>query len=259
MNTPVGTRANTRRADWYVPAALVTLSVVPALAGAARLGEVVSGAAVTTDNARFIAAPVSTTLHVVSVVLFSMVGAFQFSNGLRRRHRAWHRVAGRVLLVAGLVTALTGLYMTQTYPWPATDGVLVYLERLVVGSAMLACLVASIAAIRRKDFSAHGEWMIRAYALGMGAGTQVLTHLPWFVIMHSKPDGIPRAIMMGGAWVINAGVAEWIIRRGAVRAAPNDRPRKPATSVASSSRPAVAASAVASAALPPMRGPSHRP
>jgi uncharacterized membrane protein len=192
---------------------LVTLSVVPALAGAARLGQVVRGAAITADNARFMAAPLSTSLHVVSVVLFSMVGAFQFSDGLRRRWRTWHRVAGRVLLVAGLMTALTGLYMAQTYPWPESDGVAVYLERLVVGTAMLVCLVASIAAIRRRDFSAHGNWMIRAYALAMGAGTQVLTHLPWFVIMQSKPAGLPRAIMMGSAWVINALVAETVIRR----------------------------------------------
>lgn len=201
-----------RRADWYVPAALVTLSVVPALAGAARLGQVLGGAAARPENARFLAAPVTTAMHVVAVMIFSMLGAFQFSNGLRRRWRGWHRMAGRVVLVAGLLTALTGLYMTQTYPWPAGDGVAVYLERLVVGIAMLASLGASVAAIRRRDFVAHGHWMLRAYALGMGAGTQVLTHLPWFLIMPDKPTELPRALMMGSAWVINALVAEWVVR-----------------------------------------------
>jgi hypothetical protein len=55
--------------------------------------------------------------------------------------------------------------------------------------------------------------MTRAYALGLGAGTQVLTHLPWFILMSGKPGEGPRAVMMGGAWVLNALVAEWVIRR----------------------------------------------
>src|SRR5690606_28260230 len=62
----------------------------------------------------------------------------------------------------------------------------------------------------------HGEWMIRAYALGMGAGTQVLTHLPWFILV-GRPTELSRTILMGGAWAINAAVAEWIIRRAAAR------------------------------------------
>ena len=60
---------------------------------------------------------------------------------------------------------------------------------------------------------AHGAWMIRAYALGMGAGTQVLTHLPWFLLA-GYPGEWTRAILMGAGWVINVAVAEWIIRKG---------------------------------------------
>ncbi|HEX6941819.1 MAG TPA: hypothetical protein VF128_02760 [Gemmatimonadaceae bacterium] len=32
-----------------------------------------------------------------------------------------------------------------------------------------------------RKYAEHGDWMIRAYAIGMGAGTQVLAHLPWFI------------------------------------------------------------------------------
>ena len=51
-----------------------------------------------------------------------------------------------------------------------------------------------------------------SYALGMGAGTQVLTHLPWFVLVGGTPGEASRAIMMGLAWIINAIVAEYVIR-----------------------------------------------
>jgi hypothetical protein len=53
----------------------------------------------------------------------------------------------------------------------------------------------------------------------LGAGTQVLTHLPWFIFVDLKPDGSARAIMMGLGWVINVLVAEWIIRRPGTRVA----------------------------------------
>jgi predicted membrane protein DUF2306 len=72
-------------------------------------------------------------------------------------------------------------------------------------------------AIRRRAFASHGAWMTRAYAIGMGAGTQVLTHLPWFLCVDGKPGELPRAVMMGAGWVINVAVAEWIIRGGTHR------------------------------------------
>ena len=40
---------------------------------------------------------------------------------------------------------------------------------------MAACLVLGVAAIRRRDIAAHRAWMIRAYAIGLAAGTQVFT------------------------------------------------------------------------------------
>ena len=122
-------------------------------------------------------------------------------------------MAGRVLLPAGTMVAMSGLWMTLTYPWVNSDGVAVYLERLVVGVAMLLFMVIGVDALRRRKYTEHGEWMIRAYAIGLGAGTQVLTHLPWFLFVGPKPGEAPRAIMMGLAWAINIAVAEWIIRR----------------------------------------------
>ena len=119
--------------------------------------------------------------------------------------------------MCGLVAALTGLWMAHFYPWPAGDGVGVYVERLVFGSAMAASIVLALDAIRRRDFASHGAWMTRGYAIGLGAGTQVLTHLPWFLLADGKPGELPRAVMMGAGWVINVVVAEWVIRRGASR------------------------------------------
>jgi len=86
-----------------------------------------------------------------------------------------------------------------------------YIERLAFGTAMGASIVLGIDAVRRRDFKAHGAWMMRAYAIGLGAGTQVLTHLPWFILV-GKPGETARTVLMGAGWLINVLVAEWIIR-----------------------------------------------
>lgn len=215
MSAPA--RTASRRPEWLVPALLILLSLVPAVAGTGRLAEIARGGPATPDNARFLAAPLPVVVHVVSVIPFCVVGAFQFVRGYRRRHRAWHRRAGRVLVVLGLASAFSGLWMARFYPWPAGDGVALYWERLVFGSAMALAILRSLVAIGRRDFAAHGEWMMRAYAIGLGAGTQVLTHVPWFLLA-GKPGEGPRAVLMGAGWVINVAVAEWVIRRARGRA-----------------------------------------
>lgn len=201
-----------RRSDWLVPVGLILLAIVPAIAGVARVASVASGTNLSPDDARFHDAPVPVVLHMLSAVPFGLLGALQFSRAIRRRWPAWHRGAGRVLLVCGVLAAVSGLWMTVTYPWPAGDGVALYTERLIVGGAMMATLSLSVVALWRRQYRVHGAWMMRSYAIGMGAGTQVLTHLPYLVV-GGWPDESTRAALMGAGWGINVLVAEWVIAR----------------------------------------------
>ena len=102
--------------------------------------------------------------------------------------------------------------MTLFYPWPDGDGIVLYGLRLLFGSVMLLSILLGVAAIQRRNFVLHGHWMMRGYAVGMGAGTQVLTQLPWMLII-GQPNEATRALLMGAGWVINLGVTEWIIRK----------------------------------------------
>jgi hypothetical protein len=122
------------------------------------------------------------------------------------------------------------VWMTLFYPWPAHDGLAVYVIRLIVGSAMTMTIVRGVTAIFRRDYVAHGDWMTRGYALAMGAGTQVVTHLPWTLTV-GMPGEVGRAFAMGSAWVINIAVAEYAIRRSRSRAtSPSSTPRRPSLS-----------------------------
>ena len=102
--------------------------------------------------------------------------------------------------------------MTLSYHWASVDGVAVYAFRLAFGSAMAVSIILAVVAIGRRDFRSHAAWMIRAYAIAQGAGTQVLTHLPWFLLI-GAPDVTARAWLMGAGWLINITIAEWVIRR----------------------------------------------
>jgi uncharacterized membrane protein len=198
--------------QWLIPTSLIFLSLVPVVAGAFRLTELVSSAEITPDNERFFTSPIPVVLHIISVTLYSLLGAFQFAPGFRRSRPKWHRMAGRILIPSGLVAALSGLWMSQFYALPVNDGAILYGMRLFFGLFMILSIGFAVDAIRRRKFMEHGAWMTRAYAIGLGAGTQVFTHLP-LLFFPAVQGEIARAIAMGAGWVINMIVAEWIIRR----------------------------------------------
>ncbi|QIX27587.1 DUF2306 domain-containing protein [Nocardioides sp. JQ2195] len=198
-----------RSRSWPVPVALIVLSAIPLTAGALRLVQLAGGPAVIPADHRFTGFPAALVVHIVGAGIFAFVGAFQFVPGLRRR--SWHRRAGRVLAVAGVLVAGSALWLTLFHEAQPGTGDLLYAFRLMFASAMAACLVLGFTAIRRRETEAHSAWMTRAYALGLGAGTQAFT------------EGIADAVFgageltgdlaKGAGWVINLAVAEWVIRR----------------------------------------------
>jgi hypothetical protein len=197
--------------DFRIPALLVLLSLVPTLGGVMRMMNLSGEAAVRPENVRFAAAPIPIVIHIISATLYSLLGAFQFARAFRLRWPRWHRRAGRVLVVAGLLAAGTGLWMTVFYPIPADlQGPITYGVRLVVGSAMLAAIVLALSSILRRDVARHEAFMIRAYALAQGAGTQAVILGPWTVIT-GQSGGFTRDLLLTLSWAINLAVAELII------------------------------------------------
>jgi uncharacterized membrane protein len=200
--------------------ALVVLSLFPLVAGSLRLIEIAGGPQVLPTNPRIDASPAPLVVHVLAAAVYAVLGAFQFPARLRRRHPGWHRRSGRILVGAGLAVAGSGLWMTLFYSG-APGGVLLWTIRLLVGSTMAAAIVLGFSAIRRRDIAAHRAWMIRAYALGLGAGTQVFTQGIGEALFGTSD--LSTGISVASGWVINAVVAEWVIRRPSVRRAARAR------------------------------------
>ncbi len=208
-----------RKRYWKVPTGLIVLSLVPVIAGAARITELAGGAEVTEANARFVESPAPVLIHIVAASIYSILGAFQFVPSLRRGRPNWHRRAGRILAPLGLLAALSGVWMTLFYSHPDGTNVTLNVLRLFFGLGMAASIVLGVLAVLRRDLTQHSAWMTRAYAIGLGAGTQVLTNLPW-VLLVGPPDLLTTAILMGLGWIINVAVAEYVIVRRRRRLTP---------------------------------------
>jgi uncharacterized membrane protein len=206
---PTATTQRTAAPSRAIPGALVALSAIPVVAGTLRLLQLGGGPQVLPADPRFAGLALPLVIHILGATTYALVGALQFAPRFRRRHWTWHRRAGRVLAVAGMCVAGSALWMTLAYSQKPGTGDLLFVLRLAFASAMAACLVLGFNAARRRDIPAHRAWMVRAYAIGLAAGTQAFT------------EGIGDALFgtgelrgdlyKGAGWVINLAIAEWAI------------------------------------------------
>lgn len=210
---PAPRRPARNESPGWIIAGLLALGVVPLGLGIAHLVTVATGIDLSAKAAYFLAMPVPIALHVLGAAFYVLLGPLQFSAGLRRRAPLWHRWSGRALVVAGLLVAASAIWMTLTMPHAGGAGdLLLSGARFLFGSAMITAIGIGYTAIRDGNIAAHRRWMARAYAIGLGAGTQVPV-LMLAEIIAGPPGELLRACLMIAAWGINLAVAEWALRR----------------------------------------------
>lgn len=197
------------RRGWLAVTGLLLLSVVPVIGGAMRLGE-------TGPNGMLDYSPVPRIAHVVGMTVFCLLGAFQFSPTLRQG-RSWHRLAGRMLIPAGFVAALSGVWFAIVFRGTPPE-VGMAMARGAFAVAMTVFLALGVRAIVRRDFGAHGAWLTRAYAIAVTGGTQALVFLLWAFVTGAEVDPLGEPYLVAASFVLNSAVAEVIIaRRGGTR------------------------------------------
>jgi uncharacterized membrane protein YozB (DUF420 family) len=172
---------------------------------------------------RFAGFPTALVVHIAGSACFALLGLGQLITRFRRNHPTWHRRSGRVLVVAGLAVVGSALWLTLGYPAHPGTGPILFASRLVAATAMGTFLVLGFAAIRRRDITAHRAWMVRAYALALGAGTQAFTE--GFTEAAVGPGIVSGDLAKLAGWVINLAIAEWAIRRTARTRRPRSQTR----------------------------------
>lgn len=205
--------ARSNRRIWFASVGLALLGLLPGLArllvGLAGDPEAANGPP---------ASPVPVIVHVVCGTAFVVIGAFQFPTSRRRRTRTWHRRTGRLLIPLGIAAAGSGMWLALFYPRLRHGGELLTGLRLTFGTAMIASIVIAFVAIKGRDIDRHRKWMMRGYAIGLGAGTQLFTLGFGGAVFGTGETA--TALLNGAGWVINLAVAEWVIRRGPTRRKP---------------------------------------
>ena len=189
---------------------LVVLSFIPTFGALLRLLELAGGPVVLPPNPRAVIHPVAIALHVIASFVFCIGGAFQLLPSARRNHPDAHRLLGRWVGLAGIAAALTGMWMTHYFVFPAAlQGSTLYVARMIVGGCMVGCIAWAVFAIRSGNLSGHRKAMLRAYAIGQGASTQTFLSIGWIVTTGEEPAGLPRDILMVCGWVLNLSIVEF--------------------------------------------------
>ncbi len=207
------------RTEGIIFVLIIIYSFIPSFGGLLRVLELAGGPAIIPENPRALLDPTPIVLHILSSFLFCILGAMQFMPSIRRRHPTAHRTIGRIVVIAGCISAATGLWMTHNYTFPQElQGSLLYWVRILLGSLMIGLIVWAVVAVRSHNVMRHSAMMLRAYAIGQGASTQVFFGITWMIIAGSEASGLLREIMMVSAWVLNLMISEILIRQLFVRA-----------------------------------------
>lgn len=194
--------------------AIIVYSFIPSVIGLLRIPELLGGQMLVPSNPRAVIDPVPIVLHILGSALFCLLGASQLLSSLRRMRPDLHRRLGRLVAVGGVISAITGLWMTLAYAFPlALQGPLLFSARIVFSLSMLGFIISAVIAIRTHNIPRHRAGVLRAYAIGQGASTQTALFLIVVVVIGTEPLGFARDVLMVAAWVINIAAGEILIRR----------------------------------------------
>ena len=163
------------------------------------------------DAIKFTAVPWTLFLHSLGGMLFGILGPIQFSRAIKNRFGKFHRITGRIFVVAGMMLGFSALHLLTEFP-NDTTWVLVT-ARAIAGLGLVFTLTLALLAIINRDFSQHRNWMIRAYAIGMGAATIAFIQLPIFLMRGKALEGYFADSLFVLSWIINLTIAELVIRR----------------------------------------------
>jgi hypothetical protein len=207
--TSPATRPSRRRGPgWLLPTGLLVFGLLPIAANALRRVAMAVGAVGSASGGGG-GMPLPVVLHVLGATVFVVLGALQFSADFRRRRPTWHRIAGRLAILGALLAAASGFWLA--FVTQSSSSGLLFAFRVLAASGLAVFIVLGFRAIRDRRLPAHRAWMIRAFALGLGAATQVFI-LGFGEQLLGKGE-LSVALLNGAGWAINLAVAEWAIRR----------------------------------------------
>jgi uncharacterized membrane protein len=147
-------------------------------------------------------------VHIYLGGLALMIGWPQFIKNFRNKNLNFHRILGKVYLIAILLSGVAGLYIG----YYAEGGWVAKLGFIGLAIAWLYTSIMAYSSIRKLEIDAHKRWMIRSYALTFAAVT-LRIWLPLFQNGFGMEFVAAYVIIAWLCWVPNLLWAEWYVRR----------------------------------------------
>jgi hypothetical protein len=146
--------------------------------------------------------------HVYTSIFVLLFGFIQFFSFKTITGRSIHRFSGYQYVVLLLAFAApSGIYMGihANGGWPSK------LSFVILGVLWWCATLIAMIKIRRRQFAAHRNWMVRSFALSLSAVTLRLWKVLIVYFFHLPPMDVYKIIAWLG-WVPNLIIAEIIIR-----------------------------------------------
>jgi len=148
-------------------------------------------------------------IHVYASIWVLFAGFTQFSKALMRKNPRLHRTMGYiyvtdVLLITGPAGLIMGFY--------ANGGTTSRIAFVMLAVLWIYFTAMALIKAKQKDFKSHRNYMIRSYALTLSALTLRAWKYGITNTMDVRPMDVYRVVAWAG-WVINLGIAEFIIFR----------------------------------------------
>ena len=109
-----------------------------------------------------------TFAHIVPATIYLLLLPFQFIRRIRTRHPRFHRWNGRILVVLGIFVAFSAIALSRTN---SIGGVNEAAATTLYALLLFWFLIAGFRSARRRDFTTHRQWMLRAYGVTLGVAT----------------------------------------------------------------------------------------
>jgi hypothetical protein len=146
--------------------------------------------------------------HIFTSCLAIALGPWQFIPAVCTRWPKAHRWIGRAYLGLGVLPGgIAGLYMA----FHAFGGMISHTGFCLLSLAWLFTAYRGYSAARAQRFAEHRAWMIRNFALTLGAVTLRMQLGACFAAGLRFEDFYPW--LAWTAWIPNVFAAEWLIRR----------------------------------------------
>lgn len=149
--------------------------------------------------------------HVACGLLALIIGPLQFWPKIRRDYLQFHRIAGRIYVVAVLVGSAAAFGLASKI-----EGSPAYSLGLAgLGTAWLTTTVMAFVAIRRKNIEQHRQWMVRSYVVTFAFVTFRLLD-DSLRAMHLLTDDERSKVLAWACWAVPLLVTEFILQSRAV-------------------------------------------